>query len=61
MSRKKAFGLLGSLFSVWCALFLVVGSAWAQPSNVKSVNCKETQIEWDVAPEVEISGFECAI
>jgi hypothetical protein len=61
MARKRTLGFWGMLFSVLCALFFIIGSAAAQPPNVQSVNCKDTQIEWDVAPEAEIVSFDCAL
>lgn len=48
--RNTSFSLMGWLLSGLCLLFFVSGCATAPPSNVKAVNCKETQIDWDVTP-----------
>ncbi len=61
MLRNTSFSLMGWLLSGLCLLFFVSGCATAPPSNVKAVNCEETQIDWDVSPEAQIVNFDCAL
>ncbi len=56
---------IGHLFVLMVVLGFVLpwtGCATAPPpSNVKAVNCDTAKIEWEVAPEAEISDFSCAL
>jgi hypothetical protein len=59
--RNTSVSLMGLLLSGLCLLFFASGRATAPPSNVRAVNYKKTQIDWDVTPEAEIVNFDCAL
>lgn len=55
LNRAAIGWVLLAVMWVW------TGCATAPPPNVKAVNCETPKIEWEVAAEVEIVSFECAM
>jgi hypothetical protein len=55
MGRKIGFLVVLLLVTTWS------GCATTPPANVKAVNCETKQIKWEVASEVEIVDFSCAM
>jgi hypothetical protein len=51
--------------SVWLcvlsAIFVWAGCASKPPANVKAVDCAGPDIQWEIAPEAEITSFACAM
>ena len=63
MQRKNRIGVV-FFFMAAAGLMLCVGllgCASAPPANVKSVGCEAGKIDWEVAPEAEITEFSCAM
>ncbi|MFH1981927.1 MAG: hypothetical protein ABIL58_08780 [Pseudomonadota bacterium] len=60
MNRQSYKGL-GTLLLAIAAVALVAGgcASYPKPANVQSVQCATKKIQWEVAPEAEISNFDC--
>lgn len=62
MQGRKFIRTAAALAAVLGLLLGWTGCATAPPpANVKMVDCAGTEIQWDVAPEAEITNFACAM
>ncbi|MBL0713890.1 MAG: hypothetical protein JJV98_09320 [Desulfosarcina sp.] len=61
MHGKRSVGRVVVFLAIPLMLLAWTGCATAPPSNVKSVDCATARIEWEVAPEVEVVSFGCAM
>ena len=61
MHGKRAFGIMVVFLATAMLLLAWTGCATAPPANVKAVDCETSRIEWEVAPEAEITSFACAM
>ena len=62
MNRQSLKGL-GTILLAIAAVALVAGgcASYPKPANVQSVQCTTKKIEWNVAPEAEVSNFDCQV
>jgi hypothetical protein len=61
MQGKKFARSAAGGVAILTALVILGGCATAPPpANVKMVDCAGPKIQWDVAPEAEITSFACA-
>jgi hypothetical protein len=61
MQGKKILCVAAGGLAALAALLLWSGCATAPPANVKMVDCTGAKIQWEVAPEAEITRFDCAL
>ena len=61
MQGRKSFCSSAAFLAVLAVSLVWTGCATAPPSNVKMVQCTGSKIEWQVAPEAEITKFDCAL
>ena len=61
MQGRKFARIAAGGVAMLTTLLLWSGCATAPPpTNVKGVDCTGSKIQWDVAPEAEITSFACA-
>ena len=62
MQGRKFFRTAAVWLAVLGLLLIWTGCATAPPpANVKMVDCAGAKIQWDVAPEAELTNFACAM
>ena len=62
MQGRKFVRTAAALVVVLGLSLIWTGCATAPPpANVKTVDCAGTEIQWDVAPEAEITNFACTM
>ena len=61
--NRQSFKGLGALMLAIAAIALVAGgcASYPVPKNVQNVQCATKKIQWEVAPEAEISNFNCEL
>ncbi len=61
MHLKNPVGRICLMVVMLGLMTALIGCATAPPANVKAVACDVSKVEWDVAPEAELSEFACSM
>jgi hypothetical protein len=61
MHFKNPVGRICLMMAIFGLMMAWSGCATAPPANVKAVTCDAARIDWDVAPEAELTEFACSM